>query len=214
MLATGARGPLVAAAGSIAILALQGTPGRRVKALTLTIAAGAAAWWWASTQGYLVDRLTAIGDNSAQIRLDLYGAAWGAFLTNPFGSGWGGSAPTLGLASGFPFDYPHNIVLEAAAEAGFLGVAGLAWVLTRATRTQWARRSQSPVEGAMLTLLAFFFLSSMFSGDLPSHRTLWVVLGACLVPLAGSLLSDPPGSPGSGLLHVKGRSGAAILPQE
>lgn len=194
MLATGSRGPVVACVAAILLVLLSRQHARRGWVVAGLIVAGAAAWQWAAAQGYLVDRLAGLADRSAQARLGLYDGALEHALVTPIGSGWGSLEHVYGTTPGLRgYTYPHNILLEVAGEAGWLGLAGLVWLLVRAWRVQY-RRTDSPVEAAMLALLVFFTISAMVSGDLQSHRALWVMVGACVVTwLRGRAADDELG---------------------
>lgn len=191
MLATGSRGPLVACVAAILLVLLSRQHARRAWAAAGLIVAGTAAWQWAAAHGYLVDRLTNLADRSASIRLALYDRALEHALVTPVGSGWGSLEQVYATTPGLRgYTYTHNILLEVAGEAGWLGMAGLVWLLVCAWRVQH-RRADSPVETAMLALLVFFAISAMVSGDLQSHRALWVMVGASVTWLCGAVCDEP-----------------------
>lgn len=187
MLATGSRGPLVACALAVAVVVLTGSGVPRARRAVAVVVAAGGAWWWAAAQGFYVDRLVGFQDASAQVRLVLYRIAADHAAASPLGTGFG-SFEQVYLSAGLYYTYPHNLLLEAAGEAGVLGLAGVVWLLVRAWVRQY-RRAATPVEVAMLALLVFFVVSAMVSGDLPSHRALWVMVGACTVSW---LRGNPP----------------------
>lgn len=104
-------------------------------------------------------------------RLDFYRSAISAFHKEPFSglglAGW--SAYYYGFEKA---DYPHNIVLEVAAEQGVIGLTvffaflGAVWM---ASRRIWKQR---PEHAFAIPLFVYSFLVCMFSGDL-NVRALW-----------------------------------------
>ena len=118
---------------------------------------------------------------SIESRLDAYGLAWRMFA----------SSPLLGHGTGSyrayheRFGYPHNIVLEAMAENGVIGLAllvgfiGSIWVrLARALRVL-SGEERILIAGAG-SIFLLMLIGSMFSGDLAS-RTLWFSAGLIVV---------------------------------
>ncbi|MCB8837419.1 O-antigen ligase [Aurantimonas sp. VKM B-3413] len=85
---------------------------------------------------------------SIALRVDLYAAAWQAFLERPV-FGWGASGlwqavqphldPTL--YNGFSFNHLHNIFLTVGVEAGLLGIAALILTIAAPLWTAWRWRS-------------------------------------------------------------------------
>ncbi len=191
LLATGSRGPLLAVIAAFALVVplvparSNGRP--RWVWLGPAVAAVAGAGYWGVSHGFLADRLTTVTDGSALTRVALYEATWEEVGRHPFGAGWGYLEQVYANGHLAGFTYPHNILLETVVEAGWLGFAGLVAVLVMAWRTQRSR-CEDPYELAMLALLVFFFISALVSGDLPSHRALWVMVGACAT---GPLLPTP-----------------------
>jgi len=108
-------------------------------------------------------------------RLDFYRSAILAFARKPLG-GWGvGGWPVFYY--GYEKDgFPHNVILEVAAEQGYLGLVtlfaflGAIWL---AARNIWKLR---PDLAAALPLFAFSLLVCMFSSDL-NARTFWFWAG-------------------------------------
>lgn len=176
MLAAGSRGPLAACILAIAITAIV----LRLRgSLAWSIAAGlggVAAWMWVGDAGYLSSRLTTIADASAQARLELYSDTSAIMLTHPLGVGWGQLENQLPAGHA----YPHNLFLEVGAEAGWIALVALLWFIGYALRRQARAVETSSTEAAIFGLTVFFLASAMVSGDINSHRGLWVMLGACL----------------------------------
>jgi O-antigen ligase len=99
-------------------------------------------------------------------------------------TGWG-----LGGWSYYVFDrdtpsYPHNLVLEIAAEEGVMGLAALGTLLFTvflAMRNVWRR---SPDLSFIVPVFTFSFLATLTSGDINVNRPLWLWCGM-IFALAG-----------------------------
>ena len=124
-------------------------------------------------------------------RLTLYGWALEMFAEKPL-TGWG-----LGGWSYYVFDrdmpsYPHNLVLEIAAEEGVMGLAALGTLLLTvflAMRRIWRR---SPDLTFIVPVFAFSFLATLTSGDINVNRPLWLWCGV-IFALAGLAQRRSPG---------------------
>jgi O-antigen ligase len=116
-------------------------------------------------------------------RLTLYRWALQMFAEKPL-TGWG-----LGGWSYYALDrdvpaYPHNLVLEIAAEEGVMGLAALGTLLLTvllALRRIWRR---SPDLSFIAPVFAFSLLATMTSGDINVNRPLWLWCGV-IFALAG-----------------------------
>jgi O-antigen ligase len=116
-------------------------------------------------------------------RLTLYRWALEMFAEKPL-AGWG-----LGGWSYYALDrdipaYPHNLVLEIAAEEGVLGLAALGSLLltvSLALRRIWR---SSPDLSFIAPVFAFSLLATMTSGDINVNRPLWLWCGM-IFALAG-----------------------------
>ena len=109
-------------------------------------------------------------------RLTLYRWALRMFAEKPL-TGWG-----LGGWSYYVLDrdvpaYPHNLVLEIAAEEGVVGLAALGALLLTvllAMRRIWR---SSPDLTFIAPVFAFSLLATMTSGDINVNRPLWLWCG-------------------------------------
>ena len=116
-------------------------------------------------------------------RLTLYGWALAMFAEKPL-MGWG-----LGGWSYYVFDrdmpsYPHNLILEIAAEEGVMGLAALGTLLltvSLAMRRIWRK---SPDLSFIVPVFAFSLLATLTSGDINVNRPLWLWCGV-IFALAG-----------------------------
>jgi O-antigen ligase len=123
-------------------------------------------------------------------RLFGYAGAISGFAKKPLsGLGAGGSRAYLanyhgpfGLSGGeLELKYPHNIVLQVAAEQGIFGLAALLAFLWCSYKTM---RSVSIATGGRLSCFLWVFLFDMFctmvSGDLDTWRAVWLWCGMAL----------------------------------
>lgn len=173
---TGSRGPLLAAVIAVLLAAMVPARGRFARVLLGASAVGVSAYL-AARSDLISERVTTLGQ-SGENRLYFWDIAWQTAVGHPLGVGWGGLRDYLPASR----DYPHNVLLEALAEASW--VAGVVlvvalWIGWR--RQREAARTGGTVELAMLALFVFHLLNAMVSSDLPGNRGLWVSLGAALV---------------------------------
>jgi len=79
-------------------------------------------------------------------------------------------------------DYPHNLVLHAAAEGGTLGLVLLAVALGPLVLR--SRRSMPVEQKAAGAIAMLYLVASMFSGDIYDARFLWFFACLYMLPLA------------------------------
>jgi hypothetical protein len=148
--------------------------------------------------GGLSDNPGASGDTSSITRVRLFGLAVTLFEGQPIlGVGTAGFEALSPAAIG-PMDagaYPHNAVLQFAAEYGVVGVALFTSLIFIAlTRRLPDERSAH----ALRALFLFYLLNAMVSGDIFSDRETWGLLLLLLLMDVGaravtrSDLPDPP----------------------
>lgn len=183
LLASGGRGSLLGViAGMIVLFGVGSVFAVRRSAILAAIAASLVV---ASlvVPGAAVTRATSVlfggseGLNSGG-RTALWSAAWHAFLAHPLGGlGTGGFA-----ALDLPENYPHNLLLEIAAELGVIGLVPLLLtlgvgfaIITRAIRRGPVSERGLPV--LVAALLASAFVNALFSTDIPANYDVWLYLG-------------------------------------
>jgi O-antigen ligase len=111
-------------------------------------------------------------------RVDYYRSASSAFAEKPL-SGWGVGGWPVYFFGFEKEDYPHNLVLEIAAEQGLPGLIALFaffGAIYVAARRIWKER---PDLAFPIPLFAYSVLTCMFSGDL-NTRSLWLLCGTIL----------------------------------
>ncbi|WP_392544711.1 O-antigen ligase family protein [Oryzobacter telluris] len=128
----------------------------------------------------LAGTLTGSGTDTA--RPFLYRTALDSIRTSPLGIGWGGypHLPDIQLASGSEVIYPHNLLLEVAAEGGWLAIATLLAVLFILFRKTLAKAADLPAAIA-LGLATFWLVNAMFSSDVNGNRMWWASFGLLCV---------------------------------
>lgn len=112
---------------------------------------------------------------SHDARLGFIEAAMSASGQSPLGLGWGGFAK-LEESRG---SYPHNLILEATVEGGWL----LGILLVFATMLSVARLIRATDESAVFVLagLAFTLANALVSADVVGNRIFWAFLALGLL---------------------------------
>jgi O-antigen ligase len=196
----GALAALIIGLGFTALIALGLKRGRKWLLPVAALLAGvyiATATLVPQALGLMNDRLRQT-TGAAQTRMDLGAEAWQMFCQHPLtGVGIGGYNTQLGYPDTERGLYPHNILLELAAEMGIAAVVLFIILVTLAFRRliTTLRRYHNPEQLALTMLLiattAYLLANAMFSGDLNDNRMCFAALGACFA--AGRDLSTEPG---------------------
>jgi O-antigen ligase len=114
-----------------------------------------------------------IDDGSFNARLEAYKNAVGLFTGSPLTGAGLGSFKSTPLGS--QIKYPHNILLEFAAELGTIGI--LFFLIFIYSATNRLIKSKSP----WLLLFAYSFILSLFSKDIASNSFLFIFLSLTLI---------------------------------
>ena len=213
-IASGSRGPLLVllALGGLGLLDYIARPRRRdwrpvtvlggaaLATLVMTIGSGLlpvqSVQRFAIFAGFVEGAVSSTpaaspADTSSEARMQLFGVALAMFEERPI-LGWGVSAfatmsPTLlGTAAGDT--YPHNAVLQVAAESGLAGLFLLIGLVSLAL----TRRLPRGPAGIVRLLFLFFFLNAMVSGDILQDRMTWALLMLLLVADAAPTSEEEP----------------------
>jgi O-antigen ligase len=158
---------LAVACGVVVVVAAPALPTSSLERFTLL---------WDFVQGGISREGTLASDASTGARLDLFGAALTMFADRPVtGYGMGGfeviSPRILGPAE--PNTYPHNAILQLAAEFGLVGLALFVALILIALARPLPQRATS---SALRVLFVFFLLNAMVSGDIFDDRMMWGLL--------------------------------------
>ena len=188
LLAAGSRGPVLGAAVGLVMLFAVLTRDRLVRKRMVSFVVAAAAGALLATQllpGQSIHRSLSILSGSgsglsSNGRFHLWSEAWHMFTAHPLlGDGTGSFLAVDGFNQ-----YPHNLLLEAAAELGIVGLAlvvafvgSSALSLVRARASALVARSEIAVIAA---LLASAVTNAMFSGDMPTNSDVWFAGGLAL----------------------------------
>ena len=109
-------------------------------------------------------------DHYTSGRDDLFAEAWAMFQDRPFaGSGLGSFELQYGI-------YPHNLFLQTAAEAGFVGLLILFSALFVCFRHLFGRNFRNPDILAPFASFSLILTASMFSGGYYDTRYMWAYL--------------------------------------
>lgn len=137
------------------------------------------------------DLAEAAPDTSTADRLTAYDGAIAMFnRSSILGEGTASFAAFVS-ATGFAdwsvdVAYPHNLILQFAAEYGLVGLA-LLLVLLGSAFFNLLRLARDPVWNTVLVLLVFFLLSAIVSSGIIDNRTLWgLVLMGIAAPTAAA----------------------------
>ena len=155
---------------------------------------------------------------SIATRVDLYGLAIEMFVGSPLiGHGTGAFAAIATTRVGLEvFTYPHNDLLQVAAEFGLVGAVAF---IMLAALSLFRRIPRIPAWSAVRIILVFMLVIAMTSGDIYGDRLMWglmlLVLCAPLGPLAPATSpAVPDGGPTAKgpprLLHRRGAAGSAL----
>lgn len=172
---TGSRGPLAAClvAGFILIVTTQKLP-PIVRLMAWT--GVAASSYVLFTRGLESEsRLTSSDDGG---RLPLIRGTISAIEANPLGIGWGNLynylPPGTGVQSQGYEQYPHNLFLEFASEAGVISIPLVLFAIVAGGLNL---RRLADDDRALFTVLTIFaLLSAMVSTNVVGNRLLWMCL--------------------------------------
>ena len=203
LISTGSRGPVFACAAAILVTAVLSKG--QGKTYRVIAASGAVLAGWlvlADATGVGANRIVGSIDGQTVLfgpRLNLWTTAIETIQTTPFGLGWGNFSSVSDplLRSVGRANYPHNAVLEAFVEAGWLAGACLIVLIARSL-VRLRRNATHPYGAALLGIAVFFTINAMVSGDLNDNRTMWAIIAIAWVTAAPPGLERNSGSGNSG----------------
>jgi O-antigen ligase len=184
-IASGSRGPVLAC-GAVLVFAVarrviaRPTLSRQdLGAVIGVVALAAAALVLDRLPGQSLARFGLLGsgaaDTSATARVDLFNAAAEMFGQAPIlGHGTGSFGAFAHWQPGFTaYTYPHNILVQIAAELGIVGLAvGAAFLAVALLRPI----VNDPAGWTLRVLGLFMVINSLISGDIYSDRLTWGLL--------------------------------------
>lgn len=186
LVASGSRGPTVAFVLGLFALVLAVAANRRTRrrlapVLAVLVLAIVVVPLVVPSSSISRSLSTLIGSSSglsSNGRAALWAQAIRAFEGHPlFGIGWGGFAfvnPEL--------SFPHNLVIEAAAELGILGAIVVVWIIaSSAGKLAFLWRATSGVEKLQASVLIALFVdalvNAMVSGAIEDNGPVWLWAG-------------------------------------
>lgn len=132
------------------------------------------------------------GSASSQIRMTLYRDAIGIITEYPFGVGMG----NFYKYSGLNFPYPHNLILEAFLELGWIAGTFLVLMIIFSF-VGLVKAKGNPYYDIVLGIFIMAFINSMVSGDITSPKELYLI-----IPLGLNMLMEShKGSTNSLIVH-------------
>lgn len=198
VLASGSRGPLLA--GAVSLIAVYGVWSRwftfRLLGVSIALALGWAAllsnWIEALIPPAALGRIRSLVeaaftdgelDGSSGARVHLITEAWSMWERRPF-TGWGPGSFEIFAKSSLVLgnhEYPHNSVLQAAAELGLPGLILFVALLLLGGVNVFRSYGDRLARGVG-ALMVFAVLSALVSNDLYDNRWMWG-----MILLAGSM---------------------------
>lgn len=175
LLATGSRGPLLAAVlGTLIVVAASPRRHQYQRVLAGIIASFALVLAFiylpgsGQQQGGLFDPAREISGTS---RVRYWTSSLEYIWSHPSGTGAGGWS----WATGMPAPYPHNLFLEVFVESGWVFGLGLVAVVVAVIVRLWRSRHIAPSVVLVLAMLTAELVSVSVSGDV-NGRTFWFIL--------------------------------------
>jgi O-antigen ligase len=186
LLAAGSRGPVLGLLVGVAVLLALLVHSRAIRrrapilgmAVVLAVAATVVLVPGEAAQRSLSIISEAGSGVSSNGRSQLWSLAYELFAAHPLqGIGTGGFAAVARVEQ-----YPHNILLEAAAELGVAGLLLVFGVMASAFSRllgAWRRAADDlrPAIAVVLALLVASIVNSLLSGDITVNSSLWLFAG-------------------------------------
>lgn len=197
LLASGSRGPVLGGTLGLIVLVILLGRSKRIVLQLIVVAALASGSFVVALQlvpaGAAHRALSTITGTQSGVsgngRSQIWNAGWQAFADHPLlgiGTGSFATADREELCPGPACDarYPHNMILEAAAELGIAGgllaIAILiisVRILLRGWRSGGIRGDYTPILGALFVASA---TDAMVTNDLTGHLSVWLMPGIAL----------------------------------
>lgn len=192
---SGARGPLLATGAAVIATAVFQPGLRKIKYLAglFWLTTIAAPFVILTANPTAVSRIALLfaadRGESISVREELFSLAIEVGNQNFLGVGWGGFARYDSVLL-----YPHNVLLEVYAEAGWIAALSLALVIA-ASVMRLVKVRHVPAMTATFGLLVFWFVNAMVSGNVNDNRAMFALvaigltLPRVLLPREGLVVS-------------------------
>jgi len=200
LVASGSRGPVVGLVGGAAVFASLAIGAGTVRRRLLAVAG-------AAVTAILVVPLM-VPHAAISRSLEVFSVSGGGLSSNGRTALWGDALTTfadhalVGIGSGgfagiqVAEQYPHNLLLESAAELGIVGLGLVALLLADVTIRlvqSWreSRRDEDRLLAALiLSLFTTAVVNSLFTGAIDDNRTVWLWAGVA-VGMSAARLREP-----------------------
>lgn len=204
LIGSNSKGPVIATLLTLVVLAVREHSGRSVGRLLGVLLIGTTILYLAPSEyTSRFDPGIYFGQpNQAEVSESVYSRtrfsedAIAQFMENPvIGAGTGAfnqipwtEADVPQAVGGGTRSYPHNIVLEIAAEQGTVGLLLLLVLIGTVVATLRRRRLSAPVFAVTMLVAA----GTVFSGDISDHRIFWLGLAMAAGEIALGRRAAPP----------------------
>lgn len=183
VVATGSRGPLVAAAVGLGGLLLFLVTTKRLAPrifVLITLAGVAVVGAVALTDSAGLTRLSTATDSG---RATLYEESLKLAVANPLGIGWGqlGQYIVDFRAVDEESLYAHNVFLEVFVEGGVVALIAFTALLILCLVRAWRAAVTDQRFTVVWVVLLYAVASAQFSSDIVGNRLMWVVMGFSLL---------------------------------
>jgi len=191
LIATGAKGPLVATPSTLAIaLIFFGEGVRRYLPRMLLIGVLSAGVLWLSlpllpgTSLFRVGTFVVGQFGSSELdRTSFYKDTLSGIVASPQGLGLGGFASKFGVGGGEIREFPHNIILEVFLEGGWLAGLFFCYLLWRGLKDVFLLvkdREEAWLYKLLFSFTIFSLLNDLVSGELNDSKVLIAFLGVSI----------------------------------
>jgi O-antigen ligase len=182
LLLSGSRGAVIATLASLMVIPFVYGLRSIWKQIAVLVAAlllsASIPGLWSAQVAVVEERLSEeILGASIALRMDALGEAMAAFLESPLLGIGAGRYAEISAVTQYVV-YPHNLILELAAEFGIFAALLVIYMVIASLRALWQLRLTDRA-GAAFALASFLFvlLNAMKMGDLSSHRLLYLWIG-------------------------------------
>ncbi|MBD8140023.1 O-antigen ligase family protein [Frigoribacterium sp. CFBP 13605] len=183
VVATGSRGPLVAAAVALAglVFFLARTKRLAPRTTILIVLSGltaVAAIVFSDSAG--LTRLTTASDSG---RSDLYTETLHLAFANPMGIGWGRLGQFIVDFRAIDEEslYAHNVFLEILVEGGVFALVAVTALFAACFVQAWRAAKVDSWFSVIFVVLVYTVASAQFSSDIVGNRLMWLYMGFSLM---------------------------------
>lgn len=184
ILRTGSRGPIfgIITAFFLIYICFEFNNRKKILFFLTTTSLFLMSYFYVLQYTNILDRFEWLDISSG--RTELYGLSINIFISNPLGIGLGGFDRFLNIPG---LSYPHNILLEALVETGFLFTLIFFYIIFLSIkRSIKITKYNFNTIVFIFSLFIYSLVNSMFSGDLTSPKELYILTFFFLFYLNGN----------------------------